>query len=109
MRKSDRLFRCAACKAEATFTPGPTGGGGLPRCDKCGGDLIRVPEPPIPPEKPQKIRLTKNLPIGTEHGALAGRVFDVVGTRNGKLFFKGDAGELCAAWSHEYEFVEEQP
>lgn len=41
MRKSDRLFRCSACKAEATFTPGPTGGGGHPRC-ACGGDLIRV-------------------------------------------------------------------
>lgn len=60
-------------------------------------------------EKPKKIRLTRNIPIGKEHGATAGRVFDVVRIKNGKLFFRGDAGELCAAWSHEYEVVEEEP
>lgn len=60
-------------------------------------------------EKPKKIRLTRNIPIGKEHGATAGRVFDVVQIKKGKLFFRGDAGELCAAWSHEYEVVEEQP
>ena len=58
---------------------------------------------------PKRIRLTRNIPIGKEHGATVGRVFDVVEIKKGKLFFKGDAGVLCAAWSHEYEVLEEQP
>lgn len=40
--KKEKLHRCAKCGAEATFAPGPTGGGGHPRCATCGGDLIVV-------------------------------------------------------------------
>lgn len=57
-----------------------------------------------------KIRLIENLPIAQEHGCKAGCEFEVVKQeefrRNRKVFFRGDTGELCAAFSHEYIEVE---
>lgn len=44
LTKKHRLFRCHLCSAERTFIPGPTGGGDHPRCDVCGGNLLRVPK-----------------------------------------------------------------
>jgi hypothetical protein len=59
-----------------------------------------------------KIRLTVNLPIEKKHGAIAGRVFEVVKTkgrtiRTQRVYFKGDAGDLCAAFWRECEEVRE--
>ena len=55
-----------------------------------------------------KLKLTIDLPIATEHGATKGREFEITrreGGRNAKVFFIGDIGEECAAFSCEYERI----
>ena len=55
-----------------------------------------------------KIKLMRDLPIGTEHGATKDRVFDLLEDRgDGKYWFMGDAGEECAAFGFEVEVIKE--
>jgi hypothetical protein len=57
-----------------------------------------------------KIRLTSDLPVRSCHGAIRGRVFDVIRhdeSYRGRFWFVGDAGEECHAFLFECEEVEE--
>ena len=52
-----------------------------------------------------RMKLIIDLPIAKEHGATKGREFEITrreAGRDAKVFFVGDAGEECAAFSREY-------
>jgi len=55
-----------------------------------------------------KIKLTEDLPIDEKHGCTKGRIFEATHIeqkgRDKRVYFVGDAGEECAAFSSEYEF-----
>ncbi len=56
-----------------------------------------------------KIRLKSDLPIEEKHGCTAGKIFDVIDKHHGrghKVEFKGDAGEICVAFSREYDVIQ---
>lgn len=53
-----------------------------------------------------KIRLLHDLPIGSEHGATKGRIFEAKKCKR-KAWFTGDTGKECAAFSFEYEMIDE--
>ena len=56
----------------------------------------------------EKIKLLEDLPLAKKHGCLAGREYDVIRYEAGKFFFMGDAGEECAALTHEIKYWEEE-
>ena len=58
-----------------------------------------------------KIKLTQDLPIDPNCGAVEGAVFEVLAIedvgRGSMLYFIGVDGQRCGAYSREYEVVEE--
>jgi len=58
-----------------------------------------------------KIKLLQDLPIGKEHKAFKGNVYEVIrideNGRDTKYFFKGAASVECAAFDREVEFIED--
>ena len=55
-----------------------------------------------------KIKLVVDLPLDPKHGATAGREFEITredDMQGGKVFFLGDAGEMCAAFAREYKTI----
>ena len=58
-------------------------------------------------DKPIKIRLTTDLPIAEEHGAVIGAEFAVLRYEGCKTWFMGKAGKECATFEREYEIIKE--
>lgn len=58
-----------------------------------------------------KIKLIVDLPIGEEHGAIKGAVFEVTKIshcRNKLHYFIGKTGEECAAFRREFEVIKDK-
>ena len=58
-----------------------------------------------------KIKLLMDLPIDKNSGAFEGKIFDISETqtfdRKSMIYFTGDDGSRCAAYSYEYEIIED--
>jgi len=54
-----------------------------------------------------KIELLHDLPIAKNHGAIKGKIFDVLKVYKGTYVFLGDAGEECTAFSREVKIIRE--
>lgn len=59
-----------------------------------------------------KIELIRDIPIDPKCGAVEGAIFDVIDEdpkgRGSLVYFIGDDGQKCAAYSYEYKVISKE-